>query len=159
MLRIATDANKNRLLDAIATTGNLKRACEQTGISAANHYSWLKRDPAYAAAYEDAAMEAADLLEAEAFRRGHDGVDEPIFYQGEECGTVRKYSDGLLTLLLKARRPTVFGDKIKQEITGKDGEPLNGYDLTKLPAEKLEALKQILREAASNEPDADPGAR
>jgi hypothetical protein len=143
MLRIATDANKNRLLDAIATTGNLKRACEQTGISAANHYSWIKRDPAYAAAYEDAANEAADMLEAEAFRRGHDGVDKPVFYQGAECGAVREYSDGLLTLLLKARRPTVFGDKIKQEIIEK--HELQDIDLSKATPEELDTIEAILK--------------
>jgi hypothetical protein len=147
MLRIATDANKNRLLDAIATTGNLKRACEQTGISAGSHYSWLKRDPAYAAAYEDAANEAADMLEAEAFRRGHDGVDKPVFYQGEECGYVREYSDGLLTLLLKARRPTVFGDKIKQEITEK--HELQDIDLSKLSGEELDTIEALLKKASN----------
>lgn len=150
-----TDAQKNTLLDAFARLGNLKRACDLTGISPASHYQWLRRDPAYLSAYEDAALEAADVLEAEAFRRGHDGTDKPVFYQGAQCGVVREYSDSLLTTLLKARRPDVFGDKIKQELTGKDGTPLNGVDLTKLTVDELRTWEALRIKAASDGPATD----
>ena len=151
MLPSQTDNRKNTFLQAVATLGNIKRAADFTGINSANHYNWMKSDPAYRAAAEIAFEEASDLLENEAYRRGHDGVDKPIFYQGVQCGVIREYSDSLLTLLLKARKPHVFGDKIKQEITGKDGAPLAGYDLSKLPQEKLELMRELLLEAATDE--------
>lgn len=159
MTRVTTDARKNALLDALARLGNLKRACDETGISATTHYQWLRSDPAYASAYEDAATEAAEMLEAEAFRRAHDGVDKPVFYQGEQCGVIREYSDSLLSLLLKARRPDVFGDKIKQEITGKDGAPLhNAPDLSKLDEQELTALEALLRKATNDSNAGSPGS-
>jgi hypothetical protein len=63
-----------------------------------------RTDKEFAASMADALKEGADRLEDEALRRAKDGVDEPRFYQGEVCGYVRKYSDTLAILLLKARR-------------------------------------------------------
>ena len=48
------------------------------------------------------------MIEAEARRRAVDGVDEPVYYQGKEVGTVRRYSDVLLIFLLKGLRPQRF---------------------------------------------------
>ena len=54
---------------------------------------------------------AADLLEEEARRRAHDGVDEPVWFQGVQCGTVRKYSDTLLIFLLKGAKPDKYRER------------------------------------------------
>jgi hypothetical protein len=54
---------------------------------------------------------AAELLEEEADRRGRDGLDEPVFYRGQQCGTKRRYSDGLLLARLKAVRPEVYRER------------------------------------------------
>jgi hypothetical protein len=53
-----------------------------------------------------------------------DGFDEPRFYEGQVCGHVRRYSDTLLILLLKARRPGKYGDKVTAEHTGPGGGPI-----------------------------------
>jgi hypothetical protein len=47
-------------------------------------------------------------LEDEAVRRAYHGVEEPVFYKGVQCGTVTKYSDKLLIMLLKARNPAKY---------------------------------------------------
>lgn len=65
-------------------------------------------DPNFAAAWREAREDAADALEREARRRAVEGVDEPIYYKGEEVGTVRRYSDRLLEYLLGATRPEKF---------------------------------------------------
>jgi len=57
-------------------------------------------------------------------RRARDGVEEPIFHQGKNVGTVRKYSDTLLIFLLKSHKPERYNPPQKQEHTGKDGGPL-----------------------------------
>jgi hypothetical protein len=44
-----------------------------------------------------------DALEREAWRRAVEGFDEPVHYQGEVVGYVKKYSDRMLELLLKAK--------------------------------------------------------
>lgn len=78
---------------------------------------------------------ATDALEAEARRRAVDGVPEPVFHQGKKCGTVKKYSDRMLEILLKGHRPEKFREKVDMnhsgrvtleklvEQSGKDDEP------------------------------------
>jgi len=62
----------------------------------------------------------ADRLETEMARRAIDGYDEPVFYKGEEVGSIRKHSDTLAITLAKAVRPERFRDNIKldADITG-----------------------------------------
>ena len=55
---------------------------------------------------EDA--EGIDRLEDEAHRRAVEGVDRPVYQGGVRVGEIKTYSDSLLTLLLKSRRPEVF---------------------------------------------------
>lgn len=56
-------------------------------------------------------------LEDEAHRRAFDGVDEPVFYKGEDCGAVKKYSDTLAIFLLKAHAPEKYRER--QDLTVK----------------------------------------
>jgi hypothetical protein len=92
------------------------------GIDRTTHYKWLKADEVYTAAFKEARDMGGDVLEDEAVRRAHDGVDEPVFYQGEVCGVVRKYSDSVLMFLLKGAKPDKYKDRA--EVTGKDNGPL-----------------------------------
>ena len=85
------------------------------------HYRWLA-NASYKKAFAAAQDEAAQLLEDEAVRRATEGVLEPVFYQGEECGAVRRYSDGLMQFLLRGFRPQKYSSKA--EITGPGGGPL-----------------------------------
>ena len=48
---------------------------------------------------------ARDNLEAEAYRRAVEGVERPVYQGGRLVGTVREYSDSLLTIMLRARHP------------------------------------------------------
>jgi hypothetical protein len=64
---------------------------------------------------------AGQALADEAVRRAKDGYDEPIFYQGQPTGyTIRRYSEGLLMMLLKGWRPERYRNKTvthKGEVT------------------------------------------
>ena len=110
---------KAAFLAAYAETGNISQAAEAAQVGRRSHYRWLARDKRYAEAFAEATEQAGDALEQEARRRAVDGVDEPVFYQGAQCGLVRKYSDTLLIFLLKGVRPEKFKDR--HEHTGKDG--------------------------------------
>lgn len=55
----------------------------------------------------------ADRLEAEMARRAIEGVDKPVFYKGEEVGTIREYSDTLAITLARAVRPARFRENVK----------------------------------------------
>lgn len=75
-------------------------------------YNWRQASSEFAARFSEAMDEAIDSLEAEAWRRGRDGVSRPVFYQGEVCGHIQEYSDRLLVLLLQAHRPERFRPEI-----------------------------------------------
>lgn len=76
----------------------------------------------FAAQWDEAIETAIDALEHEARRRAVKGVDEPVFYQGNVCGVVTRYSDTLLIQLLKAHRPEKYRER--HELTGPNGEPM-----------------------------------
>lgn len=107
-----TPENKEAFLNALGTTASVTAACEVAKIARSSAYEWRDADLPFAAAWDAAVVRGTDALEDEAIRRARLGVDEPVFYQGEECGTVRKYSDTLLIFMLKARRPEIFRDQI-----------------------------------------------
>lgn len=56
--------------------------------------------------------------EEEADRRAVDGVLEEVYHKGEICGYVRKYSDQMLALQLKAGNPDKYAERSKVESTG-----------------------------------------
>src|SRR5437763_4620059 len=82
-----TEPRKAAFLTAlVATGGNKLAAAEAAGVSRSVHYKWLEADERYAALYAAAMKQAGEALEDEARRRAHDGVREPIYWQGQKCG-------------------------------------------------------------------------
>ena len=70
-------------------------------------------------------------MEAETIRRAVEGVEVPVYGRGpgpnagsQVVGSVTKYSDRLLELMLRARRPHKFRDRVPTEITGAGGVPV-----------------------------------
>lgn len=103
--------NKKALdfFNAYVQHGILTKACQIVGVSPKTIYDNAERHPRFAEALALAKRMAIEKLEAEAHRRAVEGVEEPVYYQGAEVGTVRKYSDRLLELLLEANKPGKFG--------------------------------------------------
>ncbi len=112
---------KRAFLAAFAECGNISEAAKIAEINRMSHYHWLETDERYAVVFDQATEIACDHLEAEARRRAVEGVNEPVFYHGEVCGTVRKYSDTLLIFLLKGARPDKFRDNATIRHTGPNG--------------------------------------
>jgi hypothetical protein len=75
-------------LTALAETGNYKEAAKLAGISRMTAWRHRTSDPDFAKKSADAEQEAADLLDKEAWRRATEGVDEPVFYKGDKCGSM-----------------------------------------------------------------------
>ncbi len=100
-------------LAAFRETGNVRLACKAANVGRSSHYRWFEKDPEYRTAFDQAKEDATDVLEAEAFRRAVEGVEEPTgWYMGEPGGTVRKYSDVLLIFLLKSLRPDRYRERV-----------------------------------------------
>jgi hypothetical protein len=117
----SSQQKKEAMLAAYLKCGTIFHGCKGAGITRRTHYDWMKADPAYRDAFEDAAEAVADNLEAEAMRRAREGWPEPVYYQGEVCGSVRKFSDLLLIFMLKALRPDKFRERIDLKHSGKLG--------------------------------------
>ena len=103
---------------ALAETCNVGRACAAVGISRQTAYNWREADADFALAWERAMKAGLLALEDEAHRRAFEGTDEPVFYKGDECGSVRKYSDTLAIFLLKAHAPEKYRETSKVELSG-----------------------------------------
>jgi len=118
-------------LAAFAKTGVITTACAMSGADRRDVYRWLD-DPEltdFHAGFRDAEKQAADYLEQEAVRRAVVGWEEPVFgrttvvQNGKaisvtgQVGSVRKYSDRLLEMMLKARNPK-FRERTAVEIGG-----------------------------------------
>jgi len=112
-----TNPRQRAFLAAYCQTANLFRAAKIAKTDRNMHYRWLQSDNnGYAQAFERARWIAGETLEAEAVRRAHDGVDEPVFYRGEECGYVRRYSDVLLIFLLKGAMPDKYRERYEARL-------------------------------------------
>ena len=112
---------KAAFLANLATTGDVSASCKASGLPRSTAYEWRDADPEFRAEWEKAQDQGTDALEDEAIRRGREGFEEPVFYQGVPVGTVRKYSDALLTFMLKGRRPEKFKDRVANELSGSVG--------------------------------------
>lgn len=72
----------------------------------------------------DAAMEAGvDRLEDEAVRRAARGYERPVFQGGVMVGTETQYSDSLMQLVLKGKRPALYNTE-RHELSGPGGKAI-----------------------------------
>lgn len=108
---------QEKFLELFAETGNIKQSCTLVKISQNTVYRLRKKSKKFAEAWEEAESQGVDSLIAEARRRAYEGVDEPVFYKGEHCGLIRKYSDTLLIFLIKAKRPE-YRDNYQMNLSG-----------------------------------------
>ena len=110
---------RNCFLTTLGQTGNASAACRASGLSRRQLNMLKQRDPAFATAFGEALDEAADVLEAEAWRRALEGISQPVMKAGQpvfdhstgEAVTVRRYSDPLLVLLLRGCKPAKFSQR------------------------------------------------
>lgn len=115
---------QEKFLDGLRNGLTPKQSAERLGMARATAFDHKREDEEFRALWEQAIDEGTDVIEAEAFRRAVEGVDEPVFYQGEPAGSIRRYSDTLLTVILKGRRANVYNTE-RHEHTGEGGGPID----------------------------------
>jgi len=99
-------------LEKYSNCGNISTACREAGIGRATYYEWIKEYPEFAHECHFAEQIAADKIHAELWRRGIEGYDEPLSFQGRLTGdVVRKYSDKLAIELARAHDPRFRHDQ------------------------------------------------
>lgn len=109
---------REKFLHTLSRGLSVTAACEAAKLARSTVYAWRDTEPEFAAAWEAALESGTDLLEDEARRRAYAGTDRPVFYEGQQCGAIREYSDTLMALLLKARRPLVYRERIDHQHGG-----------------------------------------
>jgi hypothetical protein len=112
-----------QFLEELARRGIVSDACKAAGVARRTAYEWRAADTVFAAAWDEALDQAVDTMEREAHRRAVEGVEEPVIGRVErdrdgiltdEDGNplyIRKYSDSLLTTMLKANRPEKYRER------------------------------------------------
>ena len=135
----------DRFFEAIGGGLTITAAATVPGYSRRAVYDRRAADEAFRERWDEAVAIAIERLEAEADRRAAEGTLEPVFYQGGECGQIRKYSDTLLIFRLKALKPEKYRERAAIEHTGKDGEPLipGPPDMSKLALALLTIIRQL----------------
>lgn len=117
------DPKKRAYVVTLAVTGRHDAAANAAGVSLRTGWNWRNaNDATFNEAVKAALAFACDRVEAEIYRRGHDGVLEPVFQQGHLVGMKRVHSDTLLIFLAKALMPEKYRERV--EHTGKGGGPI-----------------------------------
>jgi hypothetical protein len=95
---------RSTFLEALGSGCSVTHSAELAGFARQRFYELAEREPDFAEEWREAVEAGTDRLEDEAYRRGVEGWDEPVFRANGLVGHVRKYSDALLTRLLASRR-------------------------------------------------------
>ena len=128
-------------LKAFTATGSITIAAAAVGIDRSNHYQWLKQDPEYKAAFDEAVVEASGFLEDTAIERATVGWEEPVVYQGQLAEEPVKDAEGRQIFV-----PEV--DELGNPILLENGDPRMARLMKPLTVrKKSDALLQTLLKA------------
>jgi len=95
----------------LGRTGSVTTAAERSGLRRATLYKLRATDEAIATRWQRALDLGVERLQDDAMRRALDGVERPVWRNGEQVGTVQQYDNRLLQFLLKSHRPEIYGDR------------------------------------------------
>lgn len=102
---IYTPESLSKWLNEVARTGVAEVAARAYGLRI-RHTQYLRQQaPELDRLYKEALELYRDRILGALHHRAVEGVEEPVWYQGEQVGMVRRYSDRLLELTLKKHAP------------------------------------------------------
>jgi hypothetical protein len=153
-------ARQQRFLELVAAAYSVTHAAAAIGVHRRTMYRIRDRDEEFAAAWDDAWEAGADVVSDEIRRRAIEGWVEPVVSAGKVVTEVRRFSDKLLELEAKRRRPEYresFNVDVGQPtvfILG--GDSLLGRARREIAAEQeIEAEVLAIEEADAADADAD----
>mgnify|MGYP000844097145 CR=1 FL=1 len=127
----APEGWQEKFLEEYRQTANISHSARVAFVDRTTVLDYRKRSKTFAERMKQAEEEALEVLEQEAFRRAYHGVEKPVFYKGEECGTVQEYSDTLMIVLLKARAPEKYRENAKVEHSGTVQQQITTIEVVK----------------------------
>jgi len=93
---IFTPRAQGEFLKSLQFSGNVRLACRAARVSAQTAYRARRRSPGLARAWDAALLAARDHAEQVLADRALNGVEEAVFYHGEEVARRRRYDSRLL---------------------------------------------------------------
>ena len=106
------------VIHAISEGRTARAASILAGVYRDTLFDWKVAHPEFAARWEQALKAGGEFYKDEARRRATEGYLEPVFQQAMLVGHVRKFSDPLLIMHLKARYPEEFRERTEVENKG-----------------------------------------
>jgi hypothetical protein len=88
-------------LEMLEQTASVRDACRAVSLSKTSAYRLYEQDAGFAAAWDRALAAIRPSLEETAYQRAVIGWEEPVFHAGQIVGVRRRFSDGLLRLLIE----------------------------------------------------------
>ncbi len=122
-------------MDGLRQGWSVSKSAYNAGLHETTPYDWRNASKAsldeetgefrddFCVRWEMAYQTGVDLLEDEAHRRAYDGVEKPVYQGGVLVGTVTEYSDTLMGLVLRGKRPDRYNTE-RHEHTGAGGGPI-----------------------------------
>ncbi|WP_226698717.1 hypothetical protein [Qipengyuania gaetbuli] len=93
---VFSPARQAEFLASLQLFGNVRLACRAARVSAQTAYRQRRASPALARAWDAALLAARAHAEATLAERAIEGVEEAVFYHGEEVARRRRYDSRLL---------------------------------------------------------------
>ncbi len=148
------DASRRVFLDHYGRTAVLYKSAHAANLSTQTIRNHILKDPEFADQVAQAKEIYMELILQEVHRRGVEGIDAPIVYRGKVVGTIKKYSDRMLAVLVKHYDPE-YRQRYDVTSTNKSTNvnvdvPADRIDLTNLTDEQSEA-SEILRRSGDEE--------
>jgi hypothetical protein len=139
------ESKRQRFLEQLKLGWSISRAAKISGVSRAQLYRWRDSDPRFAQAWQEAEEIGIDLLEDTARQRAVDGVNKQPIYDkdGKRIGERVEFSDRLLELLLRGKRPRIYG---RQQVTNQN------INVAMTPPPTLEDLSKRYQELGLQPP-------
>jgi hypothetical protein len=97
-----------KFLSALGISCSYAFATKAAGIAYNTFRAHQKNDPEFAAQVAEAESEAAELLHSVCFKVAMEGELEPVYFQGEVVGHIKKFDSRMQIELLRAHMPQTF---------------------------------------------------
>lgn len=110
-----TPRRRQIILETLSSGLSYAAAANAAGVSRRLILMWKDKDPEFKKACTEAHQVGIDFMEDEALRRAVQGTDRPVFQQGMLVGHYKEYSDSLLIMQLKGRRPERWRENANED--------------------------------------------
>lgn len=149
-----TEERREAFYRLLEETGVLNYSAYSVGVHPKTEYTYRLSNAEHAARVEECIEKYRQSIESEIYRRGVEGINKPLVFQGRLTGdTVREYSDPLLMFKAKRHIPE-YREKIDvNQTTRHEGGAPAPLDVRSMTREQRDALRVLL--GPDNGPDVE----